>query len=62
MSDKQMNLIPVYFTIAALALACISLLGGCNTMAGLGRDISSAAKGIQDRMAEPADDRYSASR
>ncbi len=39
------------------ALMVALVLTGCNTMAGLGEDISSAAKGIQDRMSEP-DDSY----
>jgi predicted small secreted protein len=42
------------------ALMVALVLTGCNTMAGLGKDISSAAKGIQDRMSEP--DQYDLSR
>ena len=41
--------------VFALALMFALVLTGCNTMAGLGKDISSAAKGIQDRMSEPDD-------
>ena len=29
------------------------VITGCNTMAGLGKDIHAAAKGIQDKMSEP---------
>ena len=41
--------------IIILALIFAFALTGCNTMAGLGKDISAAAKGIQDRMSEPDD-------
>jgi predicted small secreted protein len=47
--------------IFIVALMVALVLTGCNTMAGLGKDISSAAKGIQDRMSEP-DDQYDLSR
>ena len=47
--------------IIILALIFAFALTGCNTMAGLGKDISAAAKGIQDRMSEP-DDQYDLSR
>jgi predicted small secreted protein len=36
--------------IIILALIVAFVLTGCNTMAGLGKDISAAAKGIQDRI------------
>ena len=41
--------------ITIVALIFAFALTGCNTMAGLGKDISAAAKGIQDRMSEPDD-------
>ena len=41
--------------IFIVALIFAFALTGCNTMAGLGKDISAAAKGIQDRMSEPDD-------
>ena len=41
--------------ITIMALIFAFALTGCNTMAGLGKDISAAAKGIQDRMSEPDD-------
>ena len=61
MSDKTNNRILLSVIACVMIVCCISLLGGCNTMAGLGKDISSAAKGIQDRMAEP-DDSYTTAR
>ncbi len=36
-----------------LALMVALVLTGCNTVAGLGKDIHAAAKGIQDKMSEP---------
>ena len=36
-----------------LALLFALVLTGCNTVAGLGKDIHAAAKGIQDKMSEP---------
>lgn len=39
----------ILYITAFLAIAC--LLGGCNTMAGIGKDIQAAAKGVQNEMA-----------
>ena len=39
--------------IFLLALLFALAITGCNTMAGLGKDIHAAATGIQDRMSEP---------
>tara|TARA_Y100000385_G_C12783831_1_gene504637 strand:+ start:461 stop:628 length:168 start_codon:yes stop_codon:yes gene_type:complete len=39
----------VIWTIVAIVIG--SVLGGCNTMSGLGQDISAAAIGIQKEMA-----------
>ena len=36
-----------------LALIVALVITGCNTVAGLGKDIHAAAKGIQDKMSEP---------
>jgi len=36
-----------------LGLLFALVLTGCNTVAGLGKDIHAAAVGIQDRMSEP---------
>ena len=54
--DKQMNRSLFYLAIFIFVLFCVAI-GGCNTMAGIGKDIHSAAKGIQDRMSE-SDDPY----
>lgn len=54
--DKQMNRLFFYLFIFIFVLFVTSM-GGCNTMAGIGKDIHSAAKGIQDRMSE-SDDPY----
>ena len=35
------------FKMALLALACLALLGGCNTMAGAGKDIQKAGEKIE---------------
>lgn len=39
----------ILWLTAFLAIAC--WLGGCNTMAGIGKDIQAAAKGVQNEMA-----------
>ncbi len=61
MPDRLNNRILFSVFAGILIVCCIISLGGCNTMAGLGADISAAAKGIQDRMAEP-DDPYATAR
>ena len=55
--DKRMreSFIIKWGLITIMALIFAFALTGCNTMAGLGKDISAAAKGIQDRMSEPDD-------
>ena len=57
MPDRLNNRILLSVTVCVMSVCCIILLGGCNTMAGIGKDIHSAAKGIQDRMSE-SDDPY----
>ena len=40
-----------------IALIIGFVLAGCNTVAGLGQDLSAAAKGIQEKMATPSNSR-----
>lgn len=61
-SDKTNNRILLSVIACVMIVCCISVLGGCNTMAGLGKDIQSAAQGIQDRMSQPEDSYSTASR
>ena len=51
----------IFLAIGVISL-CMVFMSGCNTMAGLGRDIQSAAQGIQDRMSQPDDPYSTASR
>jgi predicted small secreted protein len=37
-----------------IAIVIGFVLAGCNTVAGLGQDLSAAAKGIQEKMATPS--------
>ena len=57
MPDRLNNRILLSVFAAILIVCCIISLGGCNPMAGLGKDIQSAAQGIQDRMSQ-SDDPY----
>jgi len=59
--DRLNNRILLSVFAAILIVCCIISLGGCNTMAGLGKDIQSAAQGIQDRMSQ-SDDPYATAR
>tara|TARA_R100000742_G_C4278460_1_gene101308 strand:- start:1032 stop:1241 length:210 start_codon:yes stop_codon:yes gene_type:complete len=43
------------FLWAVIALVIAFTLTGCNTIAGLGKDVHLAAKGIQEKMATPSD-------
>ena len=62
MPDRLNNRILFSVFAGILIVCCIISLGGCNTMAGLGKDIQSAAQGIQDRMSQPEDSYSTASR
>lgn len=50
--NERMDWIVKWGLILVVAFIFASVLAGCNTMAGLGKDIQAAAVGIQSEMAD----------
>ena len=45
------NCVESFLLWTTMAVVCGIYLAGCNTMAGIGKDIQAAAKGVQNEMA-----------